>query len=232
MMINKIRLEYLDFDDDGKLLLGENLNNFLTEIPSELNISIGAHELMWTEDYESDLISIISSFSGAVILEIQERFPNQPLLNAMKIFNHLIWPNDKELLVNYGEDELNILMEYYRAIIDDNVSEEWNNYKAIIYANYKTTKLELLLPKLFENYFETFPNILKLLSIIYSIPFSSVECERGFSKQNLIKTDLRNNLNNETLNLLMMIGLDDVDLLEFDFSHTLEIWNSQCKRRI
>ena len=232
MTINKIRLEYLDFDDDGKLLLGENLNNFLTETPSELNVSIGAHELMWTEDYESDLISIISSFSGAVILEIQERFPNQPLLNAMKIFNHLIWPNDKELLVNYGEDELNILTEYYRAIIDDNVSEEWDNYKAIIYANYKTTKLELLLPKLFENYFESFPNILKLLSIIYSIPFSSVECERGFSKQNLIKTDLRNNLNNETLNLLMMIGLDDVDLLEFDFSRALEIWNSQCKRRI
>jgi len=127
MTINKIRLEYLDFDDDGKLLLGENLNNFLTETSSELNISIGAHELMWIEDYESDLISIISSFSGAVILEIQERFLNQPLLNAIKIFNHLIWPNDKELLVNYGEDELNILMEYYRAIIDDNVSEEWNN---------------------------------------------------------------------------------------------------------
>ena len=46
MTINKIRLEYLDFDDDGKLLLGENLNNFLTETPSELNVSIGAHELM------------------------------------------------------------------------------------------------------------------------------------------------------------------------------------------
>ena len=59
-----------------------------------------------------------------------------------------------------------------------------------------------------------------------------MECERGFSKQNLIKTDLRNNLNNETLHLLMMIGLDDIDLLEFDFSRALEIWNLQCKRRI
>ena len=135
-------------------------------------------------------------------------------------------------MINYRKDELNILMEYYKTIVDDNIFEKWSNYKAIIYANYKTTKLELLLPKLFENYFETFPNILKLLSIIYSIPFSSVECERGFSKQNLIKTDLRNNLNNETLNFLMMIGLDDVDLLEFDFGRALEIWNSQCERRI
>ncbi|CAG8584019.1 5500_t:CDS:2 [Funneliformis caledonium] len=60
--INRIKLEYLDFDDNGKLLLGENLNKFLTEIPSESNISIGTHELMWTENYESDLIAIISSF--------------------------------------------------------------------------------------------------------------------------------------------------------------------------
>jgi len=92
----------------------------------------------------------------------------------------LIWPDDKELLVNYGKDELNILMEYYMAIIEDDVFEEWNNYKAIVYANYKTIKLELLLLKLFENYSEDFPNILKLLSIIHSIPFSNMECERGF----------------------------------------------------
>ena len=44
------------------------------------------------------------------------------------------------------------------------------------------------------------------------------------------KMDLRNNLNNKTLNFLMMIGLDDVDLLEFDFGRALEIWNSQCEQ--
>ena len=98
MTISKIKLEYLDFDDNGKLLLGENLNNFLSKIPLESNVCIGVHELMWTENYESDLIALISSFSAAVILEIQERFPNRPLLNAMKIFNHLIWPDDKLIM--------------------------------------------------------------------------------------------------------------------------------------
>ena len=42
----------------------------------------------------------------------------------MKIFNHLIWPDDKELLVDYGEHELNILMEYYKTIVDDNIFEK------------------------------------------------------------------------------------------------------------
>ena len=32
-------------------------------------------------------------------------------------------------------------------------------------------------------------HILKLIEIVHLIPFSSVDCERGFSKQNIIKTD-------------------------------------------
>ncbi len=35
MMINRIKLKYLDFDDNEKLLLEENLNKFLTKTPSE-----------------------------------------------------------------------------------------------------------------------------------------------------------------------------------------------------
>ncbi|CAG8771470.1 244_t:CDS:1, partial [Funneliformis caledonium] len=41
-----------------------------------LNVSIDAHELIKTEDYESVLIVIITSFSVAVISELQERFLN------------------------------------------------------------------------------------------------------------------------------------------------------------
>ena len=88
------------------------------------------------------------------------------------------------------------------------------------------------MPRLFEFYYDTFPNIIKLLGIIYSIPFSSVECEHRFLKQNLIKTDLRNSLNNETLHFLMMVGLEENDLSEFNFTRVLQIWNEKYKRRI
>ena len=89
-----------------------------------------------------------------------------------------------------------------------------------------------MLPRLFEFYYDAFPNIIKLLGIIYFIPFSSVDCERKFSKQNLIKTDLWNSLNNETLHFWMMVGLEEKDLSEFDFTRALQIWNGACKRRI
>ena len=39
-----------------------------------------------------------------------------------------------------------------------------------------------------EQFGEEFPNMIKLMAISRVLPVSSVECERGFSKQNLIKT--------------------------------------------
>ncbi|GES92181.1 hypothetical protein GLOIN_2v1486903 [Rhizophagus clarus] len=55
----------------------------------------------------------------------------------------------------------------------------------------------------------------------YSIPFSSVDWKRGFSKQNLIKTDLRNSLNNATLHFWMMVNLEEKDLSEFCFYQSI-----------
>ena len=52
--------------------------------------------------------------------------------------------------------------------------------------NFKNIEIELLIPRLFEFYYDMFPNIIKLLGIVFSIPFSTVECERGFSKQHYI----------------------------------------------
>ena len=210
----------MDYDDNGELLLGENINRFLLNTPLEENCSIGEHQLMWNENYNTDLIVDISSFATAVTLEIQERFPDRPLLNSMKILDHTNWPDNKEEIARYGEKELNILAEFYgkEQIIEvSNICEEWFGYKAIIYANFKNIEIGLLIPRLFEFYYDMFPNIIKLLGIIFSIPFSSVECERGFSKQNLIKTDLRNSLNNETLHFWMMVGLDLILLKHYKF---------------
>ncbi|GET04170.1 zinc finger protein 862-like [Rhizophagus clarus] len=126
----------MDYNDERKLLFGENLNRFLLNVPLGENYTI------------------------AVISKIQERFPDRLLLNSMKILDHTNWPDKKEKLAKY------------------------------------------------------------------------VDCERGFSKQNLIKTDLRNSLNNETLHFWMMVGLEEKNLSEFNFNKAVQIWNNICKQRI
>ena len=63
---------------------------------------------------------------------------------------------------------------------------------------------------------------------MHSIPFSSVNCERGFSKQNIIKC---NAMENDTLHILMMVGLEGTDLFGYDFSDALsKIFQSKNKR--
>ncbi|RGB34572.1 hypothetical protein C1646_701583 [Rhizophagus diaphanus] len=119
----------------------------------------------------------------------------------MKILDHANWPSNKKELTNYGEEELNILSEFYKKEINNiNLCGEWFRYKAMIHSNFRNIKIEKLLPRLFEFYYDTFPNIIKLLGIIYSIPFSS-----------------------------MMIGLEETDLSKFDFTRALQIWNGVCK---
>ena len=50
-----------------------------------------------------------------------------------------------------------------------------------------------------------YPNLVKLATVVLIIPVTSVECERGFSCQNRIKTKFRARLQNPTLNNLMQI---------------------------
>ncbi len=52
-----------------------------------------------------------------------------------------------------------------------------------------------------------FPAVLKLVIILFIIPVSNACCERGFSIQNLIKTNLRSTMSLRTLNCLMHIAL-------------------------
>ena len=74
--------------------------------------------------------------------------------------------------------------------------------------------------------------ILKLIEIVHSIPFSSVDCERGFSKQNIIKTDLCNVMENDILHLLMMVGLEGTNLFCYDFSDALSKFLQSKNKRI
>jgi len=200
--IQKIQHEYLDIDDNGNPKLSAHLNNFLLKAPPAENCLIGNHHILFNSQDEIDFQLEIMEFAAAVICEINDRFPHRSILSAMKIMNPIEWLKNQESLIDYGEEELEELIDFYGVtnepnypipIIDaDAIRDEWNNFKAIILANYKNLSIDNLLLLLFQYHSDMYPNILTLISIFYSIPFSSVDCERGFSKQNLIKTNIRN----------------------------------------
>ena len=105
-------------------------------------------------------------------------------------------------LIYFGDNELEGLLKYYeypnihnniqsQALFDINrCRQEWAGFKMIISNNLSIKDIDIILPLLIQDYNNIFPNIIKLIQIIYCIPFSSVECERGFSRQNQIKLSI------------------------------------------
>ena len=232
----------MEQNNERNLNLGFNLKQFIQQIPPYSPSFMDTHYLTLTENCESELMADIFRFASLVILEIQKKFPDRPLLNAMQILNPKEWPKNKEKLIKFGDTELEELIRFYGKsylpnypipIIDsENIRNEWYLFKEIVYRNYQNFNIEEFFPRLFENYSTTYPNIMKLIEIVYSIPFSSVECERRFSKQNIIKTDHRNRLSNNTLHLLLLVSLDDIQIEDFDFNQALAIWLKMRNRRI
>ena len=55
---------------------------------------------------------------------------------------------------------------------------------------------------------EVFPASAEAAERLLVMPISTVDCERGFSRQNLIKTALRNSMSTHTLNNLLAIGIN------------------------
>ncbi|CAG8851513.1 8834_t:CDS:1, partial [Racocetra persica] len=116
----------------------------------------------------------VYEYSSNVITEITNRFPDSPLLAAMKILNPIEWSYKKEELLEFGHEELQALLNHYGAsktvnrqnflpLIDsDSCIVEWSGFKNIVFSNYLTFSSQELLPVLIRDYLDMFPNIIKL----------------------------------------------------------------------
>ena len=81
--IQRIQYEYLKQNDEENLKLGFNLNQFIQQTPPLSPSFMGTHQLILTENCENELMADIFRFASSVILEIQKKFLDRPLLNAM-----------------------------------------------------------------------------------------------------------------------------------------------------
>ena len=79
---------------------------------------------------------------------------------------------------------------------------------------------------------ETFPAVAEAAERLLVLPVSTADCERGFSKQNLVKTCLRNSMGTKTLDNLMRISIDGPELKDFEFKRAFLNWAKQKSRRI
>ncbi|GJP64181.1 hypothetical protein CLOP_g21197 [Closterium sp. NIES-67] len=74
----------------------------------------------------------------------------------------------------------------------------------------------------------SYPNLVRLWVAVAVLPLSTVECERGFSRQNVIKSWNRTSLCNGKLEDLMCMSLLEYDM---NWDRVIEVWRGMKKRR-
>ena len=74
------------------------------------------------------------------------------------------------------------------------------------------------------------PNILSLVDLVPTIPASSADAERGFSRLKYTKTDARSRILDTNLSDQLCVMLESSEVKTFDPSPVIDLWNSTPRR--
>ena len=149
-----------------------------------------------------------------MVERLQNTFPDHGLMNAFSVFDSTSsksqsTENDTDrkvdmILDHYGIERVNDDGVTLKPIVDsDKAKIEWN---LLIHCKGENESPVNMLDIYVKNS-DVYPNLAKLASYAIVMPTTSVSCERGISRFNYIKTDSRNTLNVETVDMLMLLSL-------------------------
>ena len=79
---------------------------------------------------------------------------------------------------------------------------------------------------------QLFPSVMQLWQLCVTIPISTTACQQCFSRQNIIKNDIRNGLSLETLDALMFISLNAQDTSNICSRDIFNVWYEEKERRM
>ena len=142
----------------------------------------------------------------------------------------------------YGGREIERLGEHYGVgdaplISADDLKSEWLDFRIYMLSNSTrmTMKEQLSSLALQNSTISTvYPNLSKLahVQVFLALPISTADCERGFSTMKRIKTRLRSQMSNVTLNQCMRVSMEAPALDSFNFNTVMNSWSSLNNRRI
>ena len=196
-----------------------------------------------------------------IIDKLGDRFVHQlSIFNACKIFSPRDYDNDRDVLTNQIDGWCLRLLDQFsigEAPIVDREKREG-----------EIDRFTILLKRCFSRknmidswkqcagrteWVDSFLIMVRLWQVMLVIPASTAACERGFSRQNLIKTSHRTSLSLETLDCLMFLSLhaptleqdhapfdgddegksiDLVDYAKIDWDAVYETWKAAKERRM
>ena len=141
---------------------------------------------------------------------------------------------------HFGEKSVKKLANHYGSgdtpiVNSDLLENEWYDLRIYLIINCSTLSLKDVLTLLVDATTTTstiYPNFSKLAQIFLKLPVSTADCERAFSAMKRIKTGLRSQMTNKTLNHCMRVSMEGLPLVDFDFDSCIHSWSQLKNRRI
>ncbi|XP_060782584.1 zinc finger protein 862-like [Neoarius graeffei] len=166
---------------------------------------------------------------------LQTRFSDMSMsiLQATKLVNLKSWP-DAENSEEFGESEVEVLMRHFQDVLTssgiavDHIPDQWTVLKTHLYETgefwHKTW------PEINRTLKHWCPDMLSLIDLILTLPASTADCERGFSKMKLAKTDWRSRLTTSSLCDLLVVQLSSPYIDDFDPNPAVQLWHQASTR--
>ena len=187
---------------------GPKLKKFLNEIPEDTHDSFYFmdQQISYSQHQRNEFNHSTSTFIDKLISNLQSRFPDSNLLGSLSVFDPQKLPVEPSELATYGAAEIDVLCAHYGTpktgksgqelaplVCVSETEDEWVQFKQLMSSNYRSCTIQSMAEKLLKSVSikEDYPNIVTLITLALSLPVSTADCERGFSKYNLIKTKLR-----------------------------------------
>ncbi|CAI7782399.1 unnamed protein product [Closterium sp. NIES-53] len=181
-----------------------------------------------------ECVKLCRSFARDCVDNLNERLDDLGKLGPTKLFRAGKWPKIKAQREKKCREWLLGCSKLFRHQLpgfDLKAAErELPTFCAIMEAHHELESFTLGLTNILgsADSKRRWPNLVFLWQAIAVLPLSTVECERGFSRQNVIKSWVRGALCNARLGELMQISLLNYDI---KWPDVLEVWRSMRRRR-
>jgi len=247
--VNPLLLSTVEVLEGLRSESGCNISRFLSQVPSQPSLDSSGlctfdfqgHTIRDGAQQRSEAASACSQFVSIVIDNLKARFTEEgdaAILGALtKLFDPSL----------YGFQSVSPVLSEASDVVADYLSscglgseldlnQELSSF--ISYAGVQVVRNGKVyccvkdLVQLALRFKSTYPSVAVAAERLLVSPVSTVDCERGFSKMNLIKTDIRSKLNIDTLQNIMRISMHDSDEHSFKFEEAFSKWAAKKARRI
>ncbi|GJP85000.1 hypothetical protein CLOP_g15037 [Closterium sp. NIES-67] len=180
------------------------------------------------------------SYATELIYNVQLRLGDLERLNGSKLWMPRTWPRNTEARDEECAEHFDSVVELFHASdrveilpgVDKRLARKELSTLVPVLAGVPKEEqpFHAGLAAILEtsDWPRSYPNLVRLWVAVAVLPLSTVECERGFSRQNVIKSWNRTSLCNGKLEDLMCMSLLEYDM---NWDRVIEVWRGMKKRR-